>query len=269
MVRDFIFGSAAAALLSGGAMAADLPNRAAPPQPTFVTAAPFFSWTGFYAGVNLGGAFESNGKIQTVGTPAFVGLGPRLVPGSLGGNASGFIGGITAGYNQQFGAFVAGIEGDFDYVGIKKSGSFVSPGTVLGTNLTTSASHKLDDLGTLRARLGYTPMDRLLVFATGGLAFGEVKDSGSVIANAAPTLAWSGSKTSTRAGYAVGGGVEYAFTNNITAKLEYLYYDLGRQTTSALGNSAVRSVAALNGVDYISRTRSDGSIVRAGLNFKF
>ena len=62
---------------------------------------------------------------------------------------------------------------------------------------------------------------------------------------------------------------EYAFTNNISFKVEYLYYDLGRTSTSAFGNPAVQAVAALNTVYYTSQTKTDGSIVRGGLNFKF
>ena len=114
-----------------------------------------------------------------------------------------------------------------------------------------------------------TPFDRALLFVTGGLAFGGVRESGSVVANAAPALNWNGGISSTRVGYALGGGGEYAFTNNMSFKVEYLYYDLGTTSFSATGNAAVLATPALNGVFYSAQTRTAGSIVRAGLNFKF
>ena len=139
----------------------------------------------------------------------------------------------------------------------------------LGTSLTTSASRDLDFLGTFRGRIGITPFDRMLLFVTGGLAYGGVHTNASVVANAAPGLAWNGSTDDIRLGWTLGGGGEYAFTNNISFKIEGLYYDLGRTNTSAFGNTAVQGVAALNGVYYTTSTKTEGSLVRAGLNFKF
>ena len=191
------------------------------------------------------------------------------MPGSLNTKGNGFIGGGQIGYNYQSGAIVYGVEADFDYVDQKKSASFTSTGLVLGSPLTTSAKSQLDYLGTVRARIGFVPMDRVMIFATAGLAYGDVKTSGSVFANNAPALAWAGSKSDIKAGFAVGGGAEYAFTNNLTVKAEYLYYDLGKRTTNAIGNANVRAVAALNGIDYTSRTKTNGSLVRVGLNYKF
>ena len=260
--------AAALAALAAPALAADLPARSmSPPMPAYI--APPFTWTGLYVGVNAGGIFGQSGTTQTTGTPGFVALGPTLVPSSLSTKGSGFIGGGQIGYNYQVGSFVAGAETDFDYSSLSKSASFTSPGTVLGTSLTTSAKSKLDYLGTVRARLGYVVYDRLLIFATGGFAYGDVRTTTSVVPNAVPGGLWSGSTNNTRGGYAVGGGAEYALTNNVTLKGEYLYYDLGKQSTSAIGNGVIRSVAALNGVDYVSSTRNAGSIVRLGLNYKF
>ena len=85
----------------------------------------------------------------------------------------------------------------------------------------------------------------------------------------APALAWNGGFNDTRLGYALGGGGEYAFTNNITFKVEYLYYDLGKSSFAATGNAAVLATPALNNVYYTGETRTAGSLVRAGLNVKF
>jgi outer membrane immunogenic protein len=253
--------------LTGAVSAADLSKRT--PAPSYLKPASTFSWTGFYLGAHAGYSFSNNGNTTTVGTPAFVGLGSTLTPSSLNTKSNGFIGGAQAGYNFQAGNLVYGIEADISYIDRKKTASSRSTALVLGSNLTTTASSKLDYLGTLRGRVGFTPVERMLVFATGGLAFGGVNTTGRVVADAAPTLEWNGSKSNAKVGFALGAGAEYALTDNISLKAEYLYYNLGKQTTSANGNVNVRSTAALNGIDYVSRTKTEGSIVRAGANYKF
>jgi outer membrane immunogenic protein len=267
MEKVFVTAIAFTALTSAS-LAADLPARTAAAPP--MMARPAFSWTGFYIGVNAGGAFSTKGDAKTVGSPAFVSLEPLgLAPASLGTSSSSFIGGGQAGYNFQSGSIVYGVEADLDWLNQKKTAGFTSAATVLGTTLTTTATHNLDYLGTVRARLGVTPVDRLLVFATGGFAYGGVKDSGSVVANAAPAINWNGSSSTTAVGFAVGAGAEYAFTDNISFKAEYLYYSLGSHTNAALGNAAVRAIPALNGVYYVSKTETAGSAIRAGINYKF
>jgi outer membrane immunogenic protein len=253
------------ASLGSVAQAADLPRKS--PQ-LFAPAMPMFTWSGFHIGINGGYAF-GDGNTATTGTPVFQTLiAPGIVPDSLRSKPDGFMGGFQAGYNAQFGALVAGIEADIQFGNLKSRSSFTG-GPVLGTQLTTSATTELSYLGTARARLGFTPAERLLVYATGGLAFGEVKTGGAVNGVQAPGLVWQGSKSETKLGYAIGMGAEYALTNNLTFKGEYLYYDLGKTTINALGNPAVRGVAALNGIDYQARTQNSGSLVRAGVNYKF
>jgi outer membrane immunogenic protein len=265
-MKKILLSTAALAAMGTVAHAADLPRRTAPA--IAAPALPIFTWTGFYVGVNAGYAF-SDGGTSTIGTAGFRGLVPGgIVPGSLNTRAEGFIGGAQLGYNQQFGTFVAGIEADIQFMDAGKTARFTG-NPVLGTQLTTSATSEVEYLGTLRGRLGFTPFDRFLVYGTGGLAYGQVKTSGSVTGVQAPGLAWNGSNSDMKFGYAVGGGIEYAFTNNLTFKTEYLYYDLGRSTFNASGNAAVLGTAALNGVSYTGRSDTRGSIVRAGLNYKF
>lgn len=237
--------------------------------PAFVPP-PSFTWTGFYVGVNAGYSFSNNFATNTTGSPRFSAFGPAFVPGSLGGSRGGFIGGGTLGYNYQIGQFVTGIETDIDYMGQRSTSSYT--GAViraLRTSLTTSASHDLDYLGTLRGRIGITPFDRSLLFVTGGLAYGGVSENGSAVANAAPALNWNGGIKSTRVGYAFGGGGEYAFTSNITFKIEGLYYDLGDTSFATTGSPAVKAKPALNGVFYTGSARTAGTIIRGGLNYKF
>jgi outer membrane immunogenic protein len=248
------------------AFAADMPGRRIVKSPVYVPP-PVFSWTGVYAGVNAGYSIGDQ-KTRTIGTTGFSSLVPGgIAPVSLGTGGNGFAGGVQAGVNFQFGSIVTGLEADVQYVDQAKTARFTG-NPVLGTALTTSASSELKWLGTLRGRVGFAA-DRLLVYGTGGFAFGEVETAGSVVGVAAPGLAWAGTNSATRTGWAAGGGVEYAFTDNISLKAEYLYYDLGSSTFTAAGNAAVRATAALDGVDYVGRSDTKGSLVRAGLNYRF
>jgi outer membrane immunogenic protein len=259
MKKFLVLGAAAlvGVVSVSAASAADLPARRGP---VFApTLAPVFSWTGFYAGVNAGFSFNAN-KASTIGTPGFIGLG-AAVPTSLRTGKNGFIGGGQIGYNYQMGSIVLGVETDLQYVDGKRSTSFTS--AALG-GLTTSAGSQLDYLGTLRARLGLVASERLMIYATGGLAYGNPKNTAAVAAPV-PGAFWAGTSGATRFGYTVGAGAEYALTNNWTAKLEYLYYDLGRRTVTANQFAG----AALPGVAYVARFQNTGSIVRAGVNYKF
>ncbi|MGL4439692.1 MAG: outer membrane protein [Bosea sp. (in: a-proteobacteria)] len=245
-------------MAAGAANAADLPARKGfVPAP--ITMAPAFMWNGFYAGVNAGYSFNSN-KASTVGTPGFVALGAN-VPGSLRTGKDGFIGGAQIGYNYQIGSIVLGVETDLQYVDGKRTSAFTGP--ALG-GITTSASSELTYLGTLRARLGLVASERLMIYATGGLAYGNPKNSAAVATGTGAL--WGGGSDATRFGYAIGAGAEYALTNNWTAKLEYLYYDLGRRTVNA---GPLNAAATATGVAYQARFENSGSIVRGGLNYKF
>lgn len=259
--------AAAAVTFSFPAAAADLGQRFAKPTPA-VAMAPSFTWTGFYVGANAGYAFGRDNKATTIGTPAFNTLiAPGIVPGSLKTGRDGFTGGLQAGFNYQFGAAVAGIEADINLMPKGGRGAFIG-NPVLATQLITSARSELNYLGTLRGRLGFAA-DRLLVYATGGLAYGDVDASASVVGVQAPALVWAGNRSGIRAGYTVGAGLEYAIMPNLTLRGEYLYYDLGQKSVAALGNAAVRGVGALNGIDYVTKTETRGSLLRTGINYKF
>lgn len=145
---------------------------------------------------------------------------------ALGADPSGYLIGLQAGYNFQYASgLLTGIETDIAISGIE-GGNF-----------------ELDYLGTVRGRLGYA-VDRFLVYGTAGLAYGrgDVRLGGL-------------SNEQTHFGYAVGAGVEAMIAPNITARLEYLYSDLGRETYKTVGGPA--------------RVNFDASIVRTALNYKF
>jgi len=207
--------------MSGAAAAADLGRPAPAPYFKAPVYSPIYNWTGFYIGVNGGGGF---------GTSSWDSAGSRDISGGL-------VGG-TIGYNYQFGSHVvAGVEGDIDWADINGSGTTACP-----TGCKTSDNW----LSTVRGRLGYAA-DRFMPFITGGAAFGDIHAS-------APGLAGG---SDDRAGWTLGGGLEAALVGNWTAKVEYLYVDLGHFNCGASCGLSTDNVSF--------RT----NVLRAGLNYKF
>ena len=221
-------GIAAATLLLGGtSFAANLPGK------PFYKGAPrsvvsYYNWTGFYAGVNVG---------YGMGTSQW-----ELVPGTS-IKPKGILAGGTVGYNWQSGSIVYGIESDFDWSSVKGS---VNCGAPVVFSCETSSSW----LATFRGRVGYA-FDRWLPYVTAGGAYGNVKATASI-----PVLPGvSTSASSSQFGWAFGAGLEYAVMGNWTAKLEYLYVDLG---SFDAGTAPIT-----NNVTFKE------NILRAGLNYKF
>ena len=275
MRRILLLSLSAAALAAAPALAADLPYRAA--APAYVAPLPVFTWTGFYVGVNAGVAFRNNNSSIAPGGNF---LNPLLYPPAaaaqlfLGGgsnNRSSFEGGAQVGYNIQYGALVYGVEADIDFIARgNRRGSSRALGAPFpaGTTLSSNGGRSGNYLGTVRGRIGYA-FDRFLPYITGGLAYGDTGNGRSVSFSGPgiPPNAWTsgnGNGNRTRVGYALGAGVEYAFTNNITAKAEYLYTDLGRS------GSRVLSYAPAPGYVFVSNNRGDRNHqVRVGVNYKF
>ncbi len=274
MTNRWLKGVAIAALTAASTMAAqaaDLPTRKEAPPPVFVP--PPFTWTGFYVGLNAGGVIGSGNRTTSLFVPAAASWIATYYPNNLGSSPSGFIGGGQAGYNWQTGAFVLGVETDFDGTTMSKTFNYTSPAFAVGTPfpgdiLSVNAKANLDWLGTTRARLGFvaTPDNRLMFYATGGVAYG----GGSSSFHAFDTqndIFLSGSPSSSRVGWTIGAGAEYAITNNITVKGEYLYYNLG--STSFQSTLTGPFATAFPGVVATTKYTFDGSIIRAGLNYKF
>lgn len=289
--------SAAAILASGSAFAADL-GRGPPPAP-MPPPAPVFTWTGFYAGVNVGYTWTQNNGMNTVSTagacntalPGCVSTPNYSIAGAqdatfdlFGGAKSGLIGGGQLGYNVQFNSIVAGLEADIQGIGSSSATSNAGAGTFPVTGWpgypivqTGSSSSKLTYLSTVRGRLGVLVAPSFLLYATGGLAFGGVKASTS-ITQAVPASVGNefgasfGSVSSTRTGYTLGAGTEWMFAQNWSAKLEYAYYNLGSVSysngTLALNCTAV-CTGALGSSSAITTTHFSGNIVRVGLNYHF
>jgi len=226
MKRILIAG--ALALAAGGqALAADLP-MARPPAPpvAYIPVPQVYNWTGFYVGVNGGGAFGNSNWTDPV------------APATGNFAVDGFLLGGTAGANYQMGSFVFGVEGDWDWANMNAT-TF--------NNCGVGCETKSDWLATVRGRAGWA-WDRVLVYGTGGAAFANVQA-------AAGALPFS---SSTQTGWTAGAGIEYAFAPNWTAKVEYLFVDLGNQACNPVNCGGTATSVSLN-----------ENVIRGGFNFKF
>jgi outer membrane immunogenic protein len=278
--------TAIAGALAGisAASAADMaPRMYSKAQPPAVIV---YDWTGFYIGGNVGyswGRASTDGNLTgTQSVSEFRTAGPTLLPGfpvvtnlatlPLTGraNVNGFIGGAQAGYNWQRGTWLLGLEGDIQGSGERGSADVcIVAGCALGTGVLT-ANYKLDWFGTARGRVGFLPTDRVLLYATGGLAYGGVSATAPLI-----PLSWG----STRAGWTVGAGVEAAIDQHWSVKLEYLYMDFGN--VGGASSSATTVVNQLNtplpGFNTVTTTTLTGAfntrftdnILRVGVNYRF
>jgi len=263
-----LIAAVSAAAFTQIASAADLPRKApayTPPPPPQV-----YNWTGFYIGGNAGGHWGTD-KITTTTNPVALGAAVAAEldsrsPVSL--HPDGFIGGIQLGYNWQVNNWFIGIEGDANWLGGTASRTLGFAGAALvnpGDIMTNSSEAKF--LATIRPRVGIT-FDRILLYATGGVAFGTVKTNDTFCGFGCPpgdpSVVQAVSATTTRTGWTVGGGLEYGITNNWSVKAEYLYVDLGSFDT-------VMPTCASCGfpTDITVHHKYTDNIARAGLNYRF
>ena len=265
------------------ALAADLPAPVYTKAPVYVD--PGYNWTGFYLGGNIGYSWGRSSDTST-----FTNGAGTLLSTSIGrSNLDGIVGGGQAGYNWQMQSWVWGLEGDIQGTGERGSrdiscatgvctpsmvttttttvpGFFAAaPPTITTTTITpglaipATLTQKIDWFGTVRARGGVLVTPRVLFYATGGLAYGQVNSSETI--GGSPF-----SSSDTRVGYTVGGGIEGAIGGNWTAKLEYLFVDLGR-TSGSFATAIPASGGGTLASNYSSHVTDN--VLRFGVNYNF
>lgn len=263
MMKKILLASIAAIALTAPAAAADLPARAYKAPPPVV--APIYNWTGFYIGANAGYAW-GNGDTSYDPLPnpvAFINLAPTTV----GLSPRGPLAGGQLGYNWQVGTFVGGFEADIQWSDIHAN-ALVSPiiqnnGTPFGAGSFLSTTEKIKWFGTVRARAGFTATDTLLLYATGGLAYGDVEYTANTNFLPVGTIQYPTAFSKTKVGWTVGAGAEWAFAPNWSAKFEYLHYDLGNESTIAAPLPANPPFQ----VGYSWKT--SGDLARVGINYRW
>lgn len=246
----------------GLASAADL--EAVPYNKTPAYIVPVYDWSGAYVGVNLG-----YGWGRSVDT-SFLGLPPALTD-TVTSNMNGFVGGGQIGYNLQMQNWLVGLEADFQGTNQSSNHSFscaaavcaniASPaGPVAGPAVSVTQTQHLDFFGTVRGRVGLAVVPTVLLYGTGGLAYGQV-DTDS-------TLPGSTRAQNYNLGWTAGGGIEGAIGGGWTARVEYLYLDLGKVS----GSFTSTSLLALTGTNALVSgfsSRVTDNIVRVGVNYRF
>ena len=235
------------ALVVGMSAAAQAADMGPPPAPAYKAPpvfAPPFSWTGFYLGGNLGAGW-TNGNL----TDSVFG-----VNWSANNNVT-FVGGGQVGANYQFNSFVIGIEGDFDWFANNSNSAGV---TALGTTVRDNNNGRW--LTTLTGRLGYA-WDRVLFYGKGGGAW--VSTNNFTVTNAATGSSVSIINNNTITGWTAGAGIEWAFADNWTARVEYDF--VGLQNTSF----TVPVTFPVVGGDVFTTHNRDIQLVTVGINYLF
>jgi outer membrane immunogenic protein len=319
MIKSAVVAGALASFVAASAMAADLPVKAQVKAP--VAIAP---WTGFYGGLNVGYGWGTSSANTTASGSGILGnadfdpaSGPQQASNALAGVAlanvgltdmrqQGFIGGVQFGYNYQLPSkVVLGVEADIQASRIRGNGSRIGsatnvydltpesfglgPDTVFNTTGSNVVSASMRWMGTVRGRVGYTYTPTMLLYGTGGLAFGGVSASAfhasqtqvvgfeegvfENIEGNAQASPGAGSINKTLFGWTAGAGFEWMFKPKWSLKMEALYYDLGSVTT--VSTSMVTNMLVFDGFSFkgqaigipATTVRFDGVIARVGLNY--
>jgi outer membrane immunogenic protein len=244
-MKSIYLAAIAAGMLTTAAQAADLPPRPAPvPYQAPVVVAPLFTWTGFYIGGNIGGGWFNGSVDSDFGSTWSTSTGA-------------FMGGGQLGFNYQWGAFVFGLESEFDWTSGHRSTDFVDTPFLLPNNLLKSEA-KWDWLITVAARLGYA-VGRSLFYGKVGYAWSRVSVNLVNTLDSSPSCCGSGN---TNSGWLLGAGFEYAFTTNWTGKIEYEYINLSHRTFTL-------DPTIITGGPFSITVAPILQVVKAGVNYKF
>lgn len=275
-MKQFLVAACLVASIAASAQAADLAPRPYTKAPAYV--APIYNWTGFYAGANVGYGWGGRSGNVTGNSANLNGsVGPlEFYTDAFGNKNDGVFGGGQIGYNYQVSQYVFGLETDIQWAD-QRSNTFLSrPTPFLGNSFladhTQSASDRVKWFGTVRARAGFTPVSTLLLYVTGGLAYGETESSVTntfpalpnvfPIVTGRPAYANAGSVSGTSVGWAAGAGAEWMFAANWSVKAEYLHVDLGSTSLTLVDRFDPTTFQT-----YGFRHQQD--TVRVGINYKF
>jgi opacity protein-like surface antigen/outer membrane protease len=257
--RAILGGSTRTLVLAAGCLLALAPAKAADLPSAWnsdLSPEPVYRWNGLYGGVHLGGMTATN-KFNLIGFPDTGWIG---IPPATSANSRGWLAGGQYGYNHQIGVMVFGFEQDIMLgtpAATTNAGGFVTatyPSAFAQTQ-------KIDWLSTLRGRVGATADDRTLIYATGGVALAGITTTTS-LSFPGFTTAFTGASSDLRVGWTAGVGLEYALTAELSAKLEYLYFDVG-------GSAVVAQANESTSLETHDRAQLAGQIVRVGVNYRF
>jgi outer membrane immunogenic protein len=235
--RAYLLGTASTIALTGAAFGADLPVKAIAPAPVVM------NWTGPYVGIDLG-MVRHRATSEDI-TP---GIGPGF-SGTL--TRTGVTFGGHAGYNWQFSSIVLGLEGDISSMGGSSSITFGPPGINPPPETFTS---ELKWMASARGRVGVA-FDALLLYGTAGVAVGRIANS-----RVDPLLFVNVSEDKTKTAPIWGGGAEYRFHPNWTARIEALHVNFGSSTIDT---------TPFPGLTYRTRFSNQATIVRGGLSLRW
>jgi outer membrane immunogenic protein len=279
-MKQLMIALGAVAALSASASAADLPARTYTKAP--ISADPNYDWSGFYVGVNAGGAWGTFGSrtttdfnpaplngplVYNISNPA-ENVAALAVLGAQNLDASSFAGGAQAGYNWQRGRLVVGIETDIEYVHLRGAVSRTGPMPFLGGffSMTVASQASADWLFTLRPRVGFAHYNWFF-YGTGGLAVTELHANFRYTDNLGPALE-TGSLSEVKAGWTVGGGVEVVVAQRWSIKAEYLYADFASVSTISNNLVTFAPLTAFPANIFHHSTDLKANIARVGLNYR-
>jgi outer membrane immunogenic protein len=240
---------------SGAVQAADLPLKA-----PALLAPVGYDWSGIYLGGHIGGGWATN----DMSDPSLGIVGVILgLPAVQTTDSSGFLGGVQGGWNYQIGRLVVGTEVDFSWSGINGTNTS-SSSPIPGLTTTRALTANTDWSGTSTVRLGYA-RDRVMFYSKAGAAWAHTNytDNATIALGPAVAPLFTGTGAQTRVGWTVGTGVEWAFWNNWSAKVEYDYLNLGSKTV-AVNGTLLAAPASLGLVN--SQAINE---VKVGLNYRF
>jgi outer membrane immunogenic protein len=243
-VRAFVTAIGLSIAGSGASLAADLGQRLAYKAPPVA----LFSWTGCYVGGHVGGVVSDDRTTNLFGNSASFG-------------STGFVGGGQIGCDYQFAPrWIVGVEGQAAWTSLKDSRASTVRNLVTGVTLPSQFTLRNDFLASATARLGYAIGDRWLVYAKGGAAWTDEKID--VAFTNLQGIAVDPSATTTRTGWTVGAGVEWAFAPRWSSTLEYNYYDFG-------DDGVLATDTAHNTTVNINSLRDRIHAVTLGVNYHF